>query len=145
MAAPLPMEKVRENIDELLPKKDREAALAILESDIPERHGSPAYERKMIRKGTPELAVNDDGRAQMARWIAYGVSYRAVEVITHLKPSSGNDVYRCVTHVLKKDKELKKVCKAIAKDRKRKRLQKIASAVFPSRLVNRRRPVLTSV
>lgn len=108
-AEPLSMEKVLENVQKL-PKRYRETAMDILNLDCRCRHGSETYARKFEDSG-----ITDEARELMAVFIAYGVSYRAAEVIFHLLPASGNDVYRCVTNILKKNRDVRKTCRAIAK------------------------------
>ncbi len=114
-AVPLSMEKVLENIQRL-PKDLQAKAMGLLESDMPARHASETVARKLVAKGTPELAFTDELRKLMAIFKAYGVSYRANEVIFHCLPASGNDIYRNVKKTLKKDKALRKELIPIAKE-----------------------------
>lgn len=134
-ATPLPMERVEENIA-ILPQRLRRVAIEQLNKDMPLRHGSETFARKVARAGEmaekqlpvdkiarmlkaeiedvkfwiahPEIAVSDDDRETMTRMVDEGASFRAVEVIWHLKPCNGNDVYRCVETAREKNPKLAK-------------------------------------
>jgi len=79
------------------------------------RHGSATFERKTILNGYPDLAITDHDRRNMARMVANKASYRVVEVIYHLHEVEGNDVYRCVKSIMKKDKVFAKEIRPVAK------------------------------
>lgn len=92
-------ESIKENIMILPAELRRKARKHLRKSfDGQQRHGSECFARKH-----PELAVTDEERADMALMIAHGAHYRPVEGIFHLAPCNGNDVYRCVKGLLKRN------------------------------------------
>ena len=98
-----------------LPEPLRQEAETQFTTDTELRHGSATFERKTIREGCPELAITDRDRRNMARMVANKASYRVVEVVYHLHEVEGNDVYRCVKSIMKKDKVFAKEIRPVAK------------------------------
>ena len=104
-AKPLSEEEIYKNIQKLRPSL-REKAKKTYESNLPARHGSAYEARQLVKKGKSDLAVTADHRREMARMYADGASYRAIEAIQHLRPASGNDVYRQIDSILHEDRKL---------------------------------------
>jgi len=111
---PLSQDEVLKNIS-LLPAGELEAAKRQFQSEKPKRHGSAFAARQLAKNGKPEVAVKPEDRKRMAKQYAYGVSYRALESIWHLKPASGNDAFRQIDNVLREDRNLAVEVKAICK------------------------------